>query len=138
MELLKELTGHKTLTAEETVRQKTCAVAFETPLSNSNRNFSRLTADRSNAGFEIDTLHKQLNDLGYFVTKNELLANLTYLKEDGFVENPQFNAGNFYDGLSNEFYKLIASKVSLSTSRPSLMALVIMSINRLNATVEVF
>ena len=52
--------------------------------------------------------------MGYFVTKNELLANLTYLKEDGFVENPQFNAGNFYDGLSNEFYKLTTEGVDLA------------------------
>lgn len=66
------------------------------------------------AGFEADTLHKQLTDLGYAVTKNELIANLTYLKEDGFIENPQFGIGSFYDGLNNEFYKLTTKGVDLA------------------------
>lgn len=65
------------------------------------------------AGFEADTLWRQLTDLGYAVTKSELLANLAYLKEDGFVENPQFG-NRLMDSLSNELYKLTTKGVDLA------------------------
>lgn len=66
------------------------------------------------AGFEIDTLCRQLNNLGYAVTRNDLQANLAYLKEDGFVENPQFGGGAILDGISNEFWKLTTKGIDLA------------------------
>lgn len=62
------------------------------------------------AGLEADTLKKQLNDLGYGVTTHDAKAALAYLKEDGFVENPQFGALS----LENEFYKLTTRGVDLA------------------------
>lgn len=66
------------------------------------------------AGFEIDTLWRQLTDLGYEATRTELQVNLAYLKEDGFVENPQFGIGQLMDGLNNEFYKLTTKGIDLA------------------------
>lgn len=62
------------------------------------------------AGMEPDTLRKQLNDLGYRVSGNETAAALAYLKEDGFVENPQFGTLS----LENEFCKLTTKGVDLA------------------------
>ncbi len=62
------------------------------------------------AGMEPDTLRRQLNDLGYQVTVNDTNAALAYLKEDGFVENPQFGALD----LGNEFCKLTTKGIDLA------------------------
>lgn len=62
-------------------------------------------------GLEENTLLKQLNDLGYSVTSRDMRASLTYLKEDGFVDNPKFNG---FDALSNEFYKLTTKGIDLA------------------------
>lgn len=66
------------------------------------------------AGMETDTLWRQLTDLGYEVTRGELVASLAYLKEDGFIENPQFGIGGLMDGLNNEFYKLTTDGIDLA------------------------
>lgn len=63
------------------------------------------------AGLEPETLRKQLNDLGYQVTGRDTMAALAYLKEDGFVENPQFGA---MMELENEFFKLTTKGIDLA------------------------
>lgn len=63
------------------------------------------------AGLEPETLKKQLNDLGYSVTNRDVEAALTYLKEDGFAENPHFGA---MMELENEFYKLTTKGIDLA------------------------
>lgn len=62
-------------------------------------------------GLEPETLRRQLNDLGYSVTGRDVEAALAYLKEDGFVENPRFEA---MMELENEFYKLTTKGIDLS------------------------
>lgn len=67
------------------------------------------------AGLEDKSLHKQLNALGYPVTKIELTANLTYLEEDGFIEEKKFgDEFGFDDNLCNKIYKLTTKGIDLA------------------------
>ena len=67
------------------------------------------------AGLEDKSLHKQLNALGYPVTKIELIANLTYLLEDGFIEEKSFgDQFGFSNDLCNKIYKLTTSGLDLA------------------------
>ena len=65
------------------------------------------------AGLEARSLHKQLNDLGYSVTKRELEANVAYLTEDGYLEERKFG-NEFKDDLLNKTYKLTTKGIDLA------------------------
>ncbi len=65
------------------------------------------------AGLEDRSLHKQLNDLGYSVTRRELSANLAYLVEDSYIEERKFG-NEFKEELLNKTYKLTTRGVDLA------------------------
>lgn len=66
------------------------------------------------AGLEEKSIHKQLHDLGYPITKKDLDANLSYLNEDGFIEVRKFGGNEYDDILSNKIYKLTTNGVDLA------------------------
>ncbi len=65
------------------------------------------------AGLEEKSLHKQLVNLDYAITRRELNANLAYLAEDGFIEKRDFG-DEFKDELLNTTYKLTTKGMDLA------------------------
>lgn len=65
------------------------------------------------AGLEEKSLHKQLRDLGYAITRRELQVSLAYLTEDKYIERRDFG-NEFRDELLNTTYKLTTRGVDLA------------------------
>lgn len=66
------------------------------------------------AGFEADTLWKQLHELGYEITRKDFDANLNYLLEDDFIELRKFGNIGYDDLLNNKIYKLTTKGIDLA------------------------
>lgn len=65
------------------------------------------------AGLEEETIFKQLHEMGYELTKKELLQHLSYLVEDDFIQLLQFGKTSYQSVLNNKIYKLTTRGIDL-------------------------
>ena len=66
------------------------------------------------AGLEGKSLHKQLYELGYKITRKDFDVNLSYLIEDSFIKEDSFGGDIFSDTLQNKIYKLTTKGIDLA------------------------